>query len=52
MKRVKDVLNEKMKDGDFSHDFDIVDHRNCQYDSTKGFNLDVDKLLGSDLGQV
>ena len=52
MKKVKDFLNAKMSNNNFSHDFDIVDHRNCQYDSTKGFNLDVDKLLGSDLGKV
>jgi len=48
MKRLKDFLDERLVTGDqpFSHDFDIIDQRNCDYDSTQGLNLDLDKVLG------
>ena len=31
---------------DASHDFDKISHDDCDYDSTNGLNIDVDKLLG------
>ena len=48
MKRLKDFLDERLVAGSqpFSHDFDIIDQRNCDYDSTQGLNLDLDKVLG------
>merc|ERR1712241_248808 len=54
MRKLKDFLDQRLITGDqpFSHDFDIIDHRNCNYDSTQGLDLDLDKVLGGDVGTV
>ena len=54
MRKLKNFLDQRLVDGDapFSSDFDIVDHRNCDYDSTSGLNLDIDSVLGGDVGSV
>ena len=28
-----------------SHDFDVISHENCSYDTDKGFNINVDEIL-------
>ncbi len=36
-----------------SHDFDLIDHSNCNYaDNEKGLKIDVDKILGIDKDTV
>ena len=30
---------------DASHDFDVISHENCNYDTDKGFNINVDEIL-------
>ena len=54
MRKLKNFLDQRLVDGDapFSSDFDIIDHRNCDYDSTSGLNLDIDSVLGGDVGSV
>jgi len=54
MRKLKNFLDQRLVDGDapFSSDFDIIDHRNCDYDSTQGLNLDLDSVLGGDVGSV
>ena len=54
MRKLKNFLDQRLITGDtpFSDDFDIIDHRNCNYDSTQGLDLDLDKVLGGDVGTV
>ena len=49
--QLHDLLNAKVKvpgeDSLPDHDFDRIDHANCDYsDSGKGIQIDVDKILG------
>ncbi|TRY76510.1 hypothetical protein TCAL_11401 [Tigriopus californicus] len=50
-KKLHDLLNAKVEVSGESelpdHDFDLVDHSNCDYsDREKGLQIDVDKILG------
>ena len=49
-KMLHDTLNEAIGEDEDElpdHDFDRIDHRNCNYnDDGKGLNIDVDKILG------
>merc|ERR1712039_144530 len=51
MRKLKNFLDQRLITGDapFSDDFDIIDHRNCDYDSTQGLALDPDAVLGGDV---
>ena len=34
-----------IKVDDASHDFDVISHENCSYDTDKGLHINVDELL-------
>ena len=42
--RMRSLLNSQIEDA--SHDFDEINHENCDYGDDTGFNIDVDKILG------
>jgi len=49
--RLKSLLNSQVEDA--SHDFDQIQHSDCNYGDESGFNINVDKILGQgDSGEV
>merc|ERR1712079_959468 len=41
---MRSLLNSQIEDA--SHDFDKIEHDNCDYGDDTGFNINVDKILG------
>jgi len=41
--QMKKLLDSQVDDA--SHDFDVISHENCSYDTDKGFNINVDEIL-------